>query len=185
MLFFKGFLQSFYAPARLYREVSHGRKYNSWLCVLIYCLIYVGASLWLYFNGYTPFEDPWIRLPGEIYYLVQSFYIIPLGFLMWILGTGTIHVISKLFGGKGSFDRLFRMTGYSLWAPWYLLIIVDCIHSTPGWIYNTILVVCILLVLTGTTVATKTEVRIHVPGAFVSSFLSVISIGIILFTYIR
>jgi hypothetical protein len=124
-------------------------------------------------------------LDEDIYYFVQAFYIIPLVFLMWILGTGILHILSKPFGGKGSFDVLFTMTGYSLWAPWYPLIVVDCIHSTPEWLYNTVLALCIILILIGTTIATVVEERIKWPGAVVSSIVAFASMGSILFTYIR
>ena len=183
--FIKGFAQAFYSPRSLYLKISKGEKYNSWLCVLIYCLVYVGGSLWLYFKGFTPFTDAWIKLPGEIYYPVQSFYIIPLVFLMWILGAGVLHIVSKAFRGSGRFDVLLNMTGYSLWAPWYLLIIVDSIHSTPEWLYNTVLGICIIIVIAGTTIAIMVEEKIKLIGALISSIIAFISIGLILFTFIR
>jgi hypothetical protein len=183
--FIKDFLRAYYAPKVLYQEISKEHKNRSWLCVLIYCLVYVAGSLWLYFKGFTPFEEPWINLSGDIYYLVQAFYILPLVILMWILGTGVLHLISRQFGGNGQFDTLFIMTGYSLWAPWYLLIIVDCIHSTPVWLYNTVLGICIILVLTGTTLATKIEENVNIIAAIFSSVIAFASMGLILFTYIR
>jgi hypothetical protein len=145
----------------------------------------VGGSLWLYFNGFTPFAEPWINLPGDRYYLVQAFYILPLVFLMWILGTGVLHRMSKRLGGSGSFDTLFIMTGYSLWAPWYPLIIVDCIHATPEWLYNLVLGVCIILILIGTTIAAMVEEKVKPIAAVLSSVTALVSIALILFTYIR
>ena len=179
------FFQAFYSPKSLYQEISRGRRSSSWLCVLIYCLIYMLGSLWLYFQGFTPFVKPWIKLPEDIYYLVQAFYSLPLVFLMWILGTGVLHVLYKQFGGKGRFEVLLLMTGYSLWAPWYLLIVVDCIHSTPEWLYNVVLLVCIIFILIGTSVAALVEEKINLIVAFISSVTSLSSIGLILFTYIR
>ncbi|UCG28352.1 MAG: YIP1 family protein [Bacteroidales bacterium] len=183
--FIKGFVRTFYSPRSLYEEISAGEQNPSWFCVLIYCLIYVGGSLWLYFKGFTPFVDPWIKLPLESYYLVQSFYIIPLVFLMWILGTGVLHIAGKFFGGNGRFDVLLVMTGYSLWAPWYPLIIVDFIHATPEWLYYTVLGICIILLLAVTTLALMVEEKIRPAGAFASSLIAFISTGLILFTYIR
>jgi hypothetical protein len=183
--FISGFIQSFYSPKSLYGKISKGRHYNSWLCVLIYCLVYVLGSLWLYFKGFTPFVGTWIKLSETNYYLIQSFYIIPLVFLMWILCTGVVHVLSKFFGGSGKFDTMFTMTGYSLWAPLYLLIIVDCLHSTPEWLYNIVLGVCMILMLNGTVVATMIEEKISLIGAIISSIIAFTSIGLILFTYIR
>ncbi len=77
------------------------------------------------------------------------------------------------------------MTGYSLWAPWYPLIIVDCIHATPALLYNTVLSLCIIYILTGTTMAVQVEEKIRLPGAIVSSVAAFASMGVILFTYIR
>ena len=34
------FFQAFYSPKFLYQEISRGQESSSWLCVLIYCLIY-------------------------------------------------------------------------------------------------------------------------------------------------
>jgi hypothetical protein len=183
--FIKDFARSFYSPKSLYREISLGRRSVSWLCVLVYCLVYVVGSFWLYFKGFTPFVEPWLKLPEDRYYLIQSFYIIPLVFLMWILATGVLHVLSKQLGGKGDFNTLFSMTGYSLWAPWYPLIIVDIIHATPEWLYNTVLGACIIFVITGTAAAVKVEEKIKAVSAFAASIISFASIGLILFTYIR
>lgn len=179
------FFLAFYSPKSLYIKISEGKNYHSWLCVLIYSLVYVAGSLWLYFKGFPPFENPWIKLPEDIYYLVQSCYIVPLIFLMWILGPGVLHLASKMFGGDGKFDTLFIMTGYSLWAPWYPFIIVDCIHPTPEWLYNTVLGICVLLILRGTTDAAMVEEKIMPSGAMIASVMASVSIGIILFTYIR
>jgi len=179
------FTRAFYAPRRLYKSIHEGRTTPSWLCVLVYCAIYMFGTLWLYFNGYKPFTEPWIVLDPEIYYLVETFYLTPLIFLMWILGAGTIHITSKLFGGSGKFDNIFRMTGYSLWAPWYLLIIVDSIHSTPEWLYNTVLVLCIALILIGTAIATRTEQKIGIVGSVLVTATAFATVAGITFTYIR
>lgn len=184
-LFFQGFIKSLFKPFSLYRDIEKGKSYYSWICVLVYCLIYVFASLWLYFNGYEPFVNTWIKIPEDIYYLVQSFYILPVIFFMWILATGIIHIISKLFKGNGRVPVLFKMTGYSLWAPWYILFIFDCIHSIPEIVYNIVLIICIVLVIFNTVVAAWIEEKINIIGAILSTLVAFTSIGVITFTYIR
>jgi hypothetical protein len=179
------FVQSILYPRGLYTRISLGEKHHSWIIVLIYCLIYLVGSLWLYFNGFTPFIKPWIIIPPELYYFIQAFYIIPLIFLMWILGTGVVHVISKFFGGSGRFHTLLTITGYSLWAPWYPLIVVDSIRSIPEWLYNAVLFACILLVIASTSKAAIVEEKVKPIGAIISSIIALFSIGVILFTYIR
>ena len=76
--FVLGFIQAYARPKSLYDKIARGENYKTWLCVLVYCSVYVIGSLWLYFKGFTPFEPPWIKLPEEIYYLVQAFTIIDL-----------------------------------------------------------------------------------------------------------
>lgn len=120
-----------------------------------------------------------------MYYLAESVYLTPLIFLVWVLGAGIIHVVSKLFGGRRRYDTILNMTVYSLWALWYPLIIVDSIHRTPEWLYNTVLAICIVLILAGTTIATKTEEKISVFGSIVTSAVALGSIAGITFTYIR
>ncbi len=106
--FLRDFGRTFYSPKSLYEDIAGGHSSDSWICVFIYCLVYVLGSLWLYMKGFTPFVAPWITLPDDIYYLVQAFYIIPLVFLMWILGTGVLHLVSQSFGGT------VDLTNYSL-----------------------------------------------------------------------
>lgn len=177
--------RAFYAPRSLYRDIRDGRSTPSWLCVFVYCLIYVAGALWLYFNGFQPFVEPWIMLDPEVYYLVEAVYLTPLILLMWILGAGLIHVLGRLFGGEGRFDVTLRMTGYSLWAPWYPLAIVDSIHATPEWLYMTVLTVCVVLILVGTTISIRIEQGIGVVAALVVSVTSFVSIGGLIFTFIR
>ncbi len=145
----------------------------------------LAGTLWLYARGFTPFVAPWLKLPEETYYLIEAFYILPLCFLMWIMGTGVLRILGRIFGGTGRFETLLTMTGYSLWAPWYPLIVVDCLHSTPEWLYNTVLAACIVLLPIETAIAVKVEEKIRWPAAVVCAVVSVGSVGVITFTYIR
>jgi hypothetical protein len=90
-----------------------------------------------------------------------------------------------LFGGKGRFETLLIMTGYALWAPWYPLIVVDSIHATPKWLYNTVLGGCILLLLVQVSMAARAEERIGWPAAAACAAAAAGSVGVVLFTYIR
>ncbi len=182
--FFYDFARAFYAPNGLYRDIRNGRRTPSWLCVAIYCAIYVIYTLWGYFAGITPPVEPLLKIDIQKYYLVQSFYEAPLIFAMWILAAGTLHVLSRFFGGKGNFDNTLTMTGYALWAPWFILIPFDII-PVPQTLYNIVLTLCMLLVLMGTTISTKVEEEIGRVGSFVSSLIAVVGIGLILFTLIR
>lgn len=179
------FARAFYAPRALYTELRAGRRSPSWVCVLVYCLIYMAGTLWLHLHGFEPFTAPWLVLDPKVYYLVETFYLTPVVFLAWILGAGIIQVLGRLFGGQGSFEGTLHMTGYSLWAPWYPLIIMDIIQTAPEWIYNTVLAACMVLIVVGTTIAVRIEQRISVPAALATAIVTFGSVGVMLFTYIR
>ena len=183
-VFLHDFARAFYSPKTLYTDVHNGHRTPSWLCVAIYCAIYVAYTFWGAFHGITPPLEPLLKIDIQKYYLVQSFYEAPLVFAMWILAAGTIHTLSKPFGGKGNFDATLTMTGYSLWAPWFLLIPFDVI-PVPELVYNLILTICILLIFIGTAVLTKVEEGIGWIGAFISSMIAIIAISAFLFTLIR
>ena len=149
-IFTYDFARVFYAPRSLYQDIHQGRPSPAWLCVLFYSLVYVVGCFWLYFTGHEPFVKPWIILDPQIYYLAEAFFCLPLVFVLWIQAAGTAHVLSRLLGGHSDFDLLLRSTGYAIWAPWWILIPFD-IFPTPAWLYNLVLTLCLLLMLSGTS----------------------------------
>lgn len=179
------FARAFYAPRALYRDIAEGRKSPSWAFVLVYCLYYVGGVIWLYANHFEPFATQWLRLDPKTYYLVEAFFILPVVFAAWILGAAVIRTLSMLVRGQGRFEVLLRMTGYSLWAPFFLLAIVDSIHATPEWLYTTVLSICAILVPVGTTIAVKVEEKVHIVLAAVIALVGIGATGIVTYTYIR
>ena len=179
------FTRAFYAQRSLYADIRAGRQTPSWACVLIYCLIYVIACFWLYFSGQEPFAEPWITLDKDLYYFAEAFYVTPLIFLVWIMGAGTIYVLCKLFGGTGSFDTSLKMTGYSFWAPLYLIIIVDSIHATPDWLYNAVIAVAMVLVISGTSIAVKVGQGMGWFKSVPIALATIAALGAVLFTFIR
>ncbi|UCD38452.1 MAG: hypothetical protein JSW54_02960 [Fidelibacterota bacterium] len=178
------FVRAFYAPQRLYQDIHDGRPSPSWLCVLFYSLVYVVGCFWLYFTGHEPFARSWIILDPQNYYLVEAFFCLPLVFLLWIQAAGTLHVLSRLLGGHSHFDTVLRMTGYSIWAPWWILIPFD-IFPTPAWLYNMVLVVCIVLMLAGTSAAVKAEAGTGWVAAIANTMVALTAMGVIMFTFIR
>lgn len=182
--FFHDILRSIFAPRRLYTEMHLGLRSPSWLFVAIYCAIYMAYTIWGAFVGRTPPVEPLLKIDLDSYYLVQSYYEGPLVLAMWILAAGIIHVLGGIFGGKGDFDRMLRMTGYSLWVPWAILIPFD-IFPTPELAYDLVLGACMLLMLAGTTLATEIEAGIAWGHAFLCSLVAIVTISILLFTLIR
>ncbi len=183
-VFLQDLARSFHAPKALYVDIHGGHRTPSWLCVALYCAIYVAYTSWAAFHGVTPPEQPLLKIELQRYYLVQSFYEAPLVFALWILASGLIQLLSKPFGGRGTFDATLVMTGYAIWAPWFLLIPLDIFRSS-GLIYNLVLTVLILWTWLGTSISIRVEQGIGWLGALVSSLIAILSISLLLFVLIR
>ena len=133
-IMFNDFLRSLFSPSNLYNEIKHGRKTPSWLLVLLYAVFYTIGCFWLANNAASPIVQPWITLDPDIYYLVEGFYAMPLTFLLWIMASGTIYLLNKRLGGKGTFENLLTMTGYSLVSPWVILTLFRfCLTKSSTW----------------------------------------------------
>jgi len=177
-------LRSILVQRGLYLDIHQGRSTPSWLLVALYCAVYAAYSILAYLAGRMPEAEPWLKIDGEVYYLVQSVFVIPLILCLWLQAAATIHVLGRLRGGAGDFDRTLRMTGYSLWAPWAILLPFD-ILPTPELLYDLALGVCIFLMLAGTTLAAEIEAGIEWGYAFFFALIAILGVAIMLFALIR
>jgi hypothetical protein len=181
---FNDFIRSLYSPSNLYNEIKHGRKTSSWPLILGYGAFYTISCFWLAYNAASPIIQPWITLDPDIYYFVEGFYALPLIFLLWVMAAGTIYLLNKLLGGKGTFENLLNMTGYSIVSPWVILAVFDVIPN-PDWLYDAVVVLCLVLTAYGTAVATKFEEETTWWQAWLTSGATLLAVGLIAFTFVR
>lgn len=88
--------------------------------------VYIG-----YRNGFGAVLEPFINIPASDYYFWQTFYTIPIFFIMAIIFAGTSRLLARLFKGAGTFENIFSIFCVSftfpmfltLWIPESLLII--------------------------------------------------------------
>ncbi len=183
-VFLRDFARAFYSPRGLYTDIHKGHSTPSWLAVLLYCAIYVAYTAWGAIAGVTPPVEPLLKIDPQRYYLVQSIYEAPLVFALWVMAAGSIHALGKLLGGRGNFDPMLVMTGYSLWAPWFILLPFD-IFIASGWIYDLALTLLIVWTVLGTTIATWAEHGISWWKSLALSVIAILAVSLLLFTLIR
>lgn len=53
----------------------------------------------------------WVAIPEERYYFLEIFFALPATALVWILAAGFAHLISKPFGGQGTFEQTLAVLG--------------------------------------------------------------------------
>lgn len=182
--FFHDLLRAYISPRALYTDIRDGRRSASWLLVLVYCLIYVVGTAWLASQHVQPFVEPFIKVAKEHYYLVQTFYEAPLVFALWVMAAGILHLIGRAFGGQGRYETILVMSGWSLYAPWMVLVPFD-ILAQENWFYLLVNVLLILLTVVGTAVAVKVEAGIKWGGAGLAALAAIVTMGLFFFVLIR
>ncbi len=86
---------------------------KSTYAVLIMAILYTCVYVFLIFGGGQPFK-PWLAIPLETYYQYNVFFCAPSMFLGWILAAGVVHVLSRCFVDKGSFDQTLTVFGFGI-----------------------------------------------------------------------
>ena len=176
--------RAIYAPSALYQDIHQGRRTPGWLLVAVYCGIYAVYSILAYLAGRAPSVDPWLKIDLDAYYLVQALFIVPLILALWVQAAGTIHMLSRLSGGKGSFDRTLTMTGYSLWLPWLIFLVFDIVLA-PGLAHDLVFAACMFLALAGTSMAVEIEQGIEWGYAFLAALVAILATAVLMFTLVR
>ena len=117
--------------------------------VVIFCVCYSVTVLILYLLGHVPVSKPFLTIPLEKWYLVQTFTTLPVGLAGFLSYSGLAYILCKLAKGEGSFDQTFSSQAYTIhiptfifmWIPETLLapiLIAHGMHSLPwpDWVEN-------------------------------------------------
>lgn len=81
------------------------------ISVVLYTLVYVFLTI----GGGAPSAfTPWLAIPKEAYYYYNRFFLAPSMFMGWILAAGVAQLLSRLFGGKGSFEDMLSVFGFGI-----------------------------------------------------------------------
>lgn len=87
-----------------------------WLLGILYTVtVAVG-----YQRGFGAVVPPLLAIPAEEYYFWQSFFCMPLFFVVAILFAGSARLLASLFRGRGSFEDDFALVGIALVFPIFL-----------------------------------------------------------------
>lgn len=71
-------------------------------------LAVVRAAIWV---------PPWVAIPAEDYYFWEIFFAIPVVAMGWVLAGGVGHLLSKPFGGSGSYEDILALLGFAFSVP--------------------------------------------------------------------
>jgi hypothetical protein len=78
---------------------------------LLYTLVYVFLAR----GGGAPSSfTPLLAIPPERYYHYNQFFLAPSMLMCWLLAAGVAQLLSRTFGGQGSFEDLLSVFGFGI-----------------------------------------------------------------------
>jgi len=90
----------------------------------VLCEFYV---FYLYYTDQVMFAEPWLNIRAEEFRFYQLFYYVPFGFLLWILISGLVQVLSRAWGGEGSFESALNIMGIVVFTPFVFIDSLDAL----------------------------------------------------------
>ena len=91
--------------------------------------------------GWEPWLNPWLAIDSETYYGWEALFVVPVIFSGWMLMSGGVQLLSRRFGGGGSFEATSRLLALSL-AVCHLVVLLPSLilalyamtaRADPAW----------------------------------------------------
>jgi hypothetical protein len=96
----------------------------------------IALLLWA-LGGATPTIPAFLKIPDEQYYFYQLIFYVPMFPVAWLLASGTAYLLSRAFGGTGSYDTILGGFGMTAAISGYFALVPDFIQGvlwTTGWL---------------------------------------------------
>lgn len=116
-----GFRQTYFGafikPVKAFESLLSRDNYFalSFLFILIpivaYTLMYIFLTIG---NGAPSVFTPWLKIPKDEYYAINRFLLAPSMILCWIAASGLMQVLSRLSGGKGTYEQVLATIALSI-----------------------------------------------------------------------
>ena len=106
-------------PVKAAEEIARDEQglWAGFWWVIIFGFAYSITVLIYYLLGHKPVTTPFLTIPLEKWYLVQTFTTIPVA-LAGSLSYGALaFIIGKAFKGKGTFEATFASQAYTIYIP--------------------------------------------------------------------
>jgi hypothetical protein len=133
---FKGYLfGTLLHPRRTFDRLllDERRLKFGFYAMLIIAVLYTLAYIFLTAGGGAPSSfTPWLAVPKEVYYYYNRFWLAPSMLSCWILSAGVAYLLSRLVGGKGSYDDTLSVFGFGITIATFFAAIHDVTDSFLG-----------------------------------------------------
>ena len=109
--------------------MADGRRLRFGLFALtISAILYLFVYIFLTMAGGAPSVfTPFLAIPLDQYYAYNRFFVLPSIFAGWILAAGVAQLLSRPFGGKGTFEDNLSVFGYAIG----IAVLASLLHDLP------------------------------------------------------
>ncbi|MEW6183158.1 MAG: YIP1 family protein [Bacillota bacterium] len=166
---------------------------------LVFYFAYSIVALVYYLLNHLPVAKPFLTIPLEKWYLVQTFTTIPIGFAGMLSYSGLVYLLAKAAGGKGSFDATFASQNFTILTPWIFLtwlpeafiapiLFFKGVHQVPwpAWVENLrVFVIPIAWMLAASVIALRRIHGINPALCFSIVVVSLVPMAAIMAVFIR
>jgi len=135
MTFRDYYLGTLFEPGRTFDLLlTDSRRLKFGLLALsLNAILYTFVYIFLWQRGGAPSSfTPWLAVPKDVYYFYNQFWLAPSMFGCWILAAGVAHLLSHLFGGKGSFEDTLSVFGLGITIATFFALLHDFTDSFLG-----------------------------------------------------
>jgi hypothetical protein len=115
--FWSYYFQAVVRPGRTFQALLADRRRLAFglaalgISAALYTVVYIGLTI---AGGAPTIFDPWLAIPKDVYFHADIFILAPSMFAGCLLAAGLAHLLSKLFGGAGSFDDTLALFGFGV-----------------------------------------------------------------------
>jgi hypothetical protein len=104
--------------------------------VIIFCLCYSVTVLILYLLGHTPVSAPFLTIPLEEWYLIQTFTTLPVGLAGFLSYSGLAYLLCRAAKGEGDFDQTLASQAFTAHIPTFIFMWIPETFLAPILIAN-------------------------------------------------
>jgi hypothetical protein len=117
-------------PTRTWAQLldDPARLRYGFLAVLTVGLGYAVTIVGIAWSGGTP-SPPWVAIPPAEYFKWEALFVAPVTLLCWVLAGGVVYLLSKPFGGRGTFDDTLALLGFAIALPTFVSLIPDAVRA--------------------------------------------------------
>jgi hypothetical protein len=130
--FWSYYLGVFLHPSRTFRDLLNDERRLKF-GLFAFLIPATGYTLFYYMayksGGQPSTFKPWLAIPAENYFYYDIFLTLPAYFLSMVTAASMLQLLSKVFGGKGSFEDSVSVIGFGVGVATWSTMLHDLTDS--------------------------------------------------------